>query len=169
MAVRIRLTRMGRRNRPFYRVVIADSRSRRDGGFIEQIGSYDPIKRDNNFSINEDRVFHWLRVGAQPTDTIKRLLSHEGIMLKWHLENSDLSDEKKKQELQKWELAKAERAKGKPGKKAVPEEKKEEKAEEPVAEVKEEKEAEEVAEAPAKAEVAVEAEKIEETVAEPAE
>ncbi|MCK4812933.1 MAG: 30S ribosomal protein S16, partial [Candidatus Marinimicrobia bacterium] len=55
MSVRIRLTRMGRRNRPFYRVVIANSRSRRDGRFIEQIGTYDPIKQDNNFSVKEDR------------------------------------------------------------------------------------------------------------------
>jgi len=106
VSVKIRLTRMGRRNRPFYRVVVADSRSRRDGRFIEQIGTYDPIKENNNFSVQEDRVFHWLKVGAQPSDTVKRMLSKEGIMLKWHLENSNISEDQKKIELQKWELAK---------------------------------------------------------------
>ena len=119
MSVRIRLTRMGRRNRPFYRVVIADSRSRRDGCFIEQIGTYDPIKQDKNFAVKEDRVFHWLKVGALPSDTVKRLLSKEGIMLKWHLETSNLSEDKKKQEFQKWEMAKENKEKAKADKKAA--------------------------------------------------
>lgn len=112
MSVRIRLTRMGRRNRPYYRVVVADSRSRRDGRFIEQIGIYDPVKRNDVFQVKEDRIMHWLRVGAIPSDTVRNLLSGAGIMLKWHLENSNLSEEKKKQELQKWELA--QKAKTKP-------------------------------------------------------
>ncbi len=171
MSVKIRLTRMGRRNRPFYRVVIADSRARRDGRFIEQIGTYDPIKETNNFNVKEDRVFHWLKVGAQPSDTVKRMLSKAGIMLKWHLENSNLSEDKKKQELQKWEIAKANKAKAKEDNKVAkkeekvveeapveetpaPEEVKEEvKAEAPVEEVKEEAKveapAEEAKEAPA--------------------
>jgi len=138
VSVRIRLTRMGRRNRPYYRVVVADSRSRRDGCFIEQIGTYDPVKRNDLFQVKEDRILHWLRVGAKPSDTVKNLLSKAGIMLKWHLENSNLSEEKKKQELQKWELA--QKAKAKP---AAP--KKEKEA------VKEEKETAAKAEAPAEA------------------
>lgn len=142
MSVRIRLTRMGRRNRPFYRVVIADSRSRRDGCFIEQIGTYDPIKQDKNFAVKEDRVFHWLKVGALPSDTVKRLLSKEGIMLKWHLETSNLSEDKKKQEIQKWEMAKENKEKAKADKKSAKKveevEKVEEVAEAPVEEVKEE-------------------------------
>lgn len=117
MSVKIRLTRMGRRNRPFYRVVVADSRSRRDGRFIEQIGTYDPIKENNNFIVKEDRVFHWLKVGAQPSETVKRMLSKEGIMLKWHLENSNITEDQKKIELQKWEIAKANREKVKGDKK----------------------------------------------------
>lgn len=142
---------MGRRNRPFYRVVVADSRARRDGRFIEQIGTYDPINEKNNFNVKEDRVFHWLKVGAQPSDTVKRMLSKEGIMLKWHLENSNISEDKKKIELQKWEIAKANKEKAKVSKKeVVVEEKEEVKAEEvksspeeapaevPVEEVKEE-------------------------------
>ncbi len=150
MSVRIRLTRMGRRNRPYYRVVIADSRSRRDGNFIEQVGTYDPIKQNNkNFTVAEDRIFHWLRVGAKPTDTVKYLLSEEGIMLKWHLENSNLSEDKKKQELQKWEMAKTARTQAAPAKKAPAEEKKEEAAKETVAPAVEEAPAVTEAEAPA--------------------
>jgi len=121
---------MGRRNRPFYRVVIADSRSRRDGRFIEQIGTYDPIKQDKNFAVKEDRIFHWLKVGAQPSDTVKRLLSKEGIMLKWHLETSNLTEDKKKQEFQKWEMAKENKAKAKADKKAAKKTKVEEVVEE---------------------------------------
>jgi small subunit ribosomal protein S16 len=152
VSVKIRLTRMGRRNRPFYRVVAADTRSRRDGRFIEQIGTYDPVKQKDNFIVKEDRVMHWLRVGAQPSDTVRNLLSKSGIMLKWHLENSNLSEEKKKQELQKWELAQKAKVKtAEPKKESAKEAVKEEKTEpveenkaetiekEPVAEAKEEK------------------------------
>jgi len=134
VSVRIRLTRMGRRNRPFYRVVIADSRSRRDGRFIEQIGTYDPIKQDKNFAVKEDRIFYWLKVGAQPSDTVKRLLSKEGIMLKWHLETSNLTEDKKKQEFQKWEMAKENKENAKADKKAAKKVKVEEVVEEEVAE-----------------------------------
>ena len=155
MSVKIRLTRMGRRNRPFYRVVIADSRSRRDGRFIEQIGTYDPIKTDNNFAVKEERVFHWLKMGAKPSDTMKRLLAKEGIMLKWHLENSNISEDKKKQEIQKWEMAKANKEKAKAEKKAVKKEKEEEK--------------EEVAEAPAEEAVEEKVEAVEKAEEKPAE
>ncbi|MDZ7796542.1 MAG: 30S ribosomal protein S16 [Candidatus Marinimicrobia bacterium] len=125
MSVRIRLARMGRKNRPFYRVVVADSRSRRDGRFIEQIGTYDPLKKNENLDVKEDRVFHWLRYGANPSETMKRLFSKKGIMLKWHLENSNLSEDKKKQELQKWEIAQSQKGKkaSKPAEKEEPEEK----------------------------------------------
>ncbi|MFO7840913.1 MAG: 30S ribosomal protein S16 [Fidelibacterota bacterium] len=131
MSVRIRLSRMGRKNRPFYRVVVADSRSRRDGRFIEQIGTYDPLKKNENLDVKEDRVFHWLRSGANPSETMKRLFSKKGIMLKWHLENSNLSEDKKKQELQKWEIAQSQKGKkaSKPAEKEEPEEKPEMKEE----------------------------------------
>ncbi len=171
MSVRIRLTRMGRRNRPFYRVVIADSRSRRDGRFIEQIGTYDPIKQDKNFAVKEDRIFHWLKVGAQPSDTVKRLLSKEGIMLKWHLETSNLTEDKKKQEFQKWEMAKENKEKAKADKKVA--KKEAAPAEEEAVEVVESASAEATAdvpeEAPAEkkpAETPAEEEKVEVTSAE---
>ena len=75
MATRIRLKRLGRRNRPFYRIIIIDSRKRRDGAAIEEVGWYDPIlKKDKNFTLKEDRILHWLSKGAQPTDVVKNLM-----------------------------------------------------------------------------------------------
>ncbi len=78
--VRIRLRRMGRRNRPFYRVVVADGRSPRDGKFIELIGHYNPLTDPETVSIDEEKALKWLRCGAQPTDTVRTLLSKLGIM-----------------------------------------------------------------------------------------
>lgn len=81
MAVKIRLRRMGSRGRAFYRVVVADSRSPRDGRFIEAIGYYDPRKDPPEIKINGDRARLWLSRGAQPTDTAAALLKKEGILL----------------------------------------------------------------------------------------
>jgi small subunit ribosomal protein S16 len=78
--VRIRLRRMGRRNRPFYRVVVADGRSPRDGKFIELIGHYNPLTDPETVSIDEEKALKWLRCGAQPTDTVRTLLNKLGIM-----------------------------------------------------------------------------------------
>ncbi|MCJ7575612.1 MAG: 30S ribosomal protein S16 [Dehalococcoidia bacterium] len=78
--VKIRLRRMGRRNRPFYRVVVADSRSPRDGKFIEVIGHYDPLTDPAAVTIDEEKALKWLRYGAEPTDTVRSLLSKLGIM-----------------------------------------------------------------------------------------
>ena len=83
MAVKLRLKRMGAKQKPFYRIIVADSRSPRDGRFIETVGTYDPVKKDNNISVNEERVNYWLNNGAQPTDTVKSILSKKGIMTKY--------------------------------------------------------------------------------------
>ena len=80
--VKIRLRRMGRRNRPFYRVVIADERSPRDGKFIELIGHYNPLTDPETISIDEEKALKWLRYGAQPTDTVRSLLGKLGIIEK---------------------------------------------------------------------------------------
>ena len=74
---------MGRRNRPFYRVVVADSRSPRDGKFIEIIGHYNPLTDPSTIDINEEKALKWLRYGAQPTDTVRSLLGKLGIMDKF--------------------------------------------------------------------------------------
>ena len=79
MAVRIRLKRLGAKKRPFYRVVVADQRSPRDGRFIENIGKYHPLDDPSLIEIDEDRALHWLRVGAQPSNTVKVLMNKVGI------------------------------------------------------------------------------------------
>src|SRR6476659_4710080 len=79
MATRIRLRRMGANKRPFYRVVVADQRSPRDGRFIENIGKYHPLEDPSIIEIDEDRALHWLRVGAQPSNQVRNLMSKIGI------------------------------------------------------------------------------------------
>ena len=78
MAVKIRLKRMGSNKKPFYRIVVADSRSPRDGKFIEEIGYYNPVSQ-----INDEKAVKWLSNGAQPTDTVKTLLVNNGVMEKF--------------------------------------------------------------------------------------
>ncbi|MBE6759737.1 MAG: 30S ribosomal protein S16 [Ruminococcaceae bacterium] len=80
MAVKIRLRRMGAKKAPFYRIVVADSRYPRDGRFIEEIGSYDPMKNPSAVTVDADKVKAWISNGAQPTDTVKALFKKEGIL-----------------------------------------------------------------------------------------
>lgn len=84
MAVKMRLKRMGAKKAPFYRVVVADSRSPRDGKFIELIGTYNPLANPTEIKINEELALEWLNKGAIPTDTVKNILSKAGIMEKYH-------------------------------------------------------------------------------------
>ena len=83
MAVKLRLKRQGAKQRPFYRIVAADSRSPRDGRFIEIIGTYNPIPENYEVKIDEEKALNWLKNGAQPTDTVRSLLSKSGIMAKF--------------------------------------------------------------------------------------
>ena len=78
--VKIRLKRMGARKRPFYRLVVADARSPRDGRFIEELGTYDPIAKPARVSVDADRVRQWMKMGAQPTDTARKLLEREEVL-----------------------------------------------------------------------------------------
>ena len=78
--VKIRLRRAGAKKKPTYRVVVADARSPRDGRFIEIVGHYDPRAEPSTFEVHEDRVFHWLSVGAQPTDVVRKLLLNKGTL-----------------------------------------------------------------------------------------
>jgi len=80
MAVKIRLKRMGQKKAPFYRIVVADSRSPRDGRFIEEIGTYDPTKEPSVFNVNEEAAQKWLSNGAQPTETVGKILKNAGII-----------------------------------------------------------------------------------------
>ncbi len=86
MAVKIRLARRGRKKLAMYDVVIADVRSPRDGRFIEKIGTYNPLTVPATIDLNDQKAFEWLMKGAQPTDTVKRMLSYRGVMMKKHLQ-----------------------------------------------------------------------------------
>ena len=83
MAVKLRLKRMGSKQKPSYRIVAADARSPRDGRFIETVGTYNPIKKPAEVNVNEELALKWLNQGAIPTDTVRSILSHEGIMAKY--------------------------------------------------------------------------------------
>lgn len=80
MAVKIRLKRLGQKKAPFYRIVVSDSRSPRDGKFIEEIGTYDPTQEPSAFKVNEEAAKKWLSNGAQPTDTVNKLFKNAGII-----------------------------------------------------------------------------------------
>ncbi|WP_188454416.1 30S ribosomal protein S16 [Virgibacillus oceani] len=84
MAVKIRLKRMGSKRNPFYRIVVADSRSPRDGRQIEQIGTYNPVVNPVEVKIDEEKALNWMTNGAKPSDTVRNLFSKQGIMKKFH-------------------------------------------------------------------------------------
>ena len=85
MATTIRLTRMGRKQAPFYRLVVCDSRTRRDGAYIESLGHYNPMPDAFELRVDHERAVEWLAKGAQPTDTARSLLRNEGVLYRWHL------------------------------------------------------------------------------------
>ena len=82
--VKLRLKRMGKKGAPLYRIVAADSRSPRDGRFIEQIGTYNPTKAEEKVTLDKELAKKWLSNGAQPTDTVRSILSHEGVLKEMH-------------------------------------------------------------------------------------
>ncbi|MFK4951705.1 30S ribosomal protein S16 [Lactococcus garvieae] len=84
MSVKIRLTRMGSKKKPYYRINVADSRSPRDGRFIETVGTYNPLVAENQVTLKEERVMEWLNNGAQPSDTVRNILSKAGVMKEFH-------------------------------------------------------------------------------------
>ena len=83
MAVKLRLKRMGSKQKPFYRIVAADARSPRDGRFLETVGTYNPIRKPAEITVDEEKALKWLNNGAIPTDTVRSILSKEGIMAKY--------------------------------------------------------------------------------------
>ena len=85
MATKLRLQRRGRKNYPFYQIIVADSRAPRDGKYIERIGSYNPNTNPATITLDFERALYWLQTGAQPTDTVKNILSNEGVLMKKHL------------------------------------------------------------------------------------
>ncbi len=118
MAVKLRLRRMGKKKQPIYKVVAADSRSPRDGKFLEAIGLYNPLTNPHTIDIKEDRALYWLNVGAQPTDTVKSLLNQKGIILKKELTGKGLSEEKIQEQMDNWQKLREVKAKSSSKKKA---------------------------------------------------
>ena len=104
MATKIRLKRIGRRNRPFYRIIIIDSRKRRDGSAIEQVGWYNPIEnnKEKNYVLKEDRILEWLKLGAQVTDPVNKLMKRSGLAFRWHLMKQGLSEKEIEKAVEKW-------------------------------------------------------------------
>ncbi|HET9486177.1 MAG TPA: 30S ribosomal protein S16 [Chryseosolibacter sp.] len=104
--VKIRLARRGRKKLAMYDVVVADARAPRDGRFIEKLGTYNPLTVPAKVEINNDRAFHWLMQGAQPSDTVKAMLSYRGVMLKKHLQigviKGALTQEQADSKLEEW-------------------------------------------------------------------
>ena len=95
MALTIRLTRVGRRKSPHYRVVVAEASMPRDGRFVEIIGHYQPLKAEIKLEIKEDRALHWLHIGAQPSDTVRSLMRKKGIMKLWHEQREEMKRARK--------------------------------------------------------------------------
>ena len=110
MPARIRLQRHGKKNQPFYHIVVADGRAPRDGRFIEKIGTYNPMTNPAEIVLNEDKACQWLKNGAQPSPTCRRILSYKGVLLKRHLqigvEKGAISQEQADVKFNEWKQAK---------------------------------------------------------------
>ena len=107
--VKLRLRRAGKKKYPIYKIVAADIRSPRDGRFIEAVGQYNPNLNPVLLTVKEERVFHWLRKGAQPTDTVRSLLQRNGAWLRWTLTKRGVDETKKQAILERWQMQQAER------------------------------------------------------------
>ena len=110
MAVKIRLARRGRKKLAKFDVIVADARAPRDGRFIEKIGTYDPLTNPASIELNDDKAFQWLMNGAQPSDTVKAMLSYRGIMMRKHLQigviKGAITQEAADQKLTEWKQSK---------------------------------------------------------------
>ncbi|MGH2575801.1 MAG: 30S ribosomal protein S16 [Ignavibacteria bacterium] len=100
--VKLRLRRIGRKKLPIYKIVAADSRASRDGKFIESLGTYNPNFNPVQIDFKEERILYWLKSGAQPTDTVKNLLSRKGVLLKLNLIKKNADEQKISDEFNKW-------------------------------------------------------------------
>ncbi|MBQ6955172.1 MAG: 30S ribosomal protein S16 [Bacteroidales bacterium] len=110
MPARIRLQRHGKKNQPFYHIVVADGRAPRDGRFIEKLGTYNPMTNPAEIVLNEEKACQWLKFGAQPSDTVRRILSYKGVLLRRHLqigvEKGAISQEQADVKFNEWKQAK---------------------------------------------------------------
>lgn len=111
MAVRLRLRRIGKKKKPMYQIVAADSRAARTGKFLEIVGRYDPLQHPPVISTKDDRVLHWLNAGARPTDTVRSLLQRTGLWMRWSLKRKGLGETALATEMEKWEMLQVEKRK----------------------------------------------------------
>lgn len=102
MAVRIRLSRLGRKKRPFYRIIAVDSRAKRDGAFLDNLGTYNPLMDPPEINVNAELTLKWLRVGALPSDTVRSLLRTEGVWLRFRLEKRGYPQSQIDQMMSEW-------------------------------------------------------------------
>jgi small subunit ribosomal protein S16 len=103
--IKLRLQRKGRKKRPFYHIVVADSRAPRDGRIIERLGRFDNVSERKELTYDEERIIHWLKIGAQPSDTVKSILKGEGILYKMHLMRWGKNEEEIEAALEEWRAA----------------------------------------------------------------
>lgn len=108
--VKLRLARAGKKKYPIYRVVATDMRSPRDGRYIESVGQYNPNMNPISLTLKEARVFHWLKKGAQPTNTVRSLLQRNGMWLKWTLQRRGTDEAKAQVIIEKWQMQQAEKS-----------------------------------------------------------
>ncbi len=137
MAVKLRLRRMGKKKQPIYKIVAANSRAPRDGKFLDAIGMYNPKTDPATIEVDVDKALDWLRKGAQPTDTVRSLLSKKGVLMKKDLLNQGLSEDEVNTKLSEWnrlnEEKLAKKAKEKPAPKAAAKTEEEKSADQPEA------------------------------------
>jgi len=163
LSVRLRLRRMGKKKQPFYRIVAIDSRVKRDGRYLENLGYYNPIKDPIELKVNAERALYWLQTGAQPSDTVRSLFRKTGVMLRFDLIKRGKSESEIESEVKKWEEQQAERLKKLEAARTQAER---DKAKAEAKKAKEEEKAKAKAEADAEAEAAAETEETAETAAE---
>lgn len=116
--VRIRLRRIGKKKYPVYKIVATDSRRPRDGAYLEALGNYNPNQSADIIGLKEERVFHWLAKGAQPTDTVRSLFRRSGLWLRWTLKKQGKDDTVVQKVLERWQMQQAERARREADRKA---------------------------------------------------
>jgi small subunit ribosomal protein S16 len=109
VAVRLRLRRVGKKKKPVYHIVAADSRTARSGKFIEVVGRYDPLQQPESIGAREERVFYWLKRGAQPTDTVRSLLRRTGLWMKWSMLKRGADAAAIAVAMEKWQMLQAEK------------------------------------------------------------
>lgn len=111
MSVKVRLRRMGKKKQPFYRIVAIDSSVARGGRYLENLGTYNPIKSPAQIEMNEERVLYWLGQGAILSDTVRSFCKRKGILLKWHLLRNGVDDAAIEEGIKRWESQQEERVK----------------------------------------------------------